>query len=642
MNKRAAAGPPTTRNLYEDAAMRRDLTGHWKTLFIVLAVCASLYHITALGLVATGVWELRIIHLMVGLTLVPMLYPACKNSPMGRPSICDLGLILLGIAVSIYPLVFGDELAMRQGVFPTTEDVVVATILVLLILEYTRRAIGWPLIIVAVCFIIYAMFAADFPGILRAKTYAWPRLASELLSMEGVYGSAIGASSTFVYLFVLFGAVLSASKVGEFFIDISYSVAGRSQGGPAKVAIFASGLFGTIAGSGPANVVTTGSFTIPLMKRTGLKPEFAGAVEAAASAGGGIMPPIMGAAAFLLAELINVPYGKVAVSAALPALLFYLALFLMIHNEAGKMGLKGLPASELPKSKEVMKRWGHLSIPILLLIYMLAFQGVSPIRAALVSIVACVVISWIKPESRMGIRRIIEALAEGAKGSLTVILACAAAGIVMTVINLTGVGMKLATGIMSFSGGNLFPALVITMLVTLVLSMGLPTVGAYIISGVTLGPALINMGISPLQAHLFIFYFASMSGVTPPVALNAFPAAGIAGADPFRVGLIAWRLSITAFIVPYMFVYAPSLLLIGDIPTVLLTCVTACTGVWALAASMAGWTFIRVNMLERAIYFCGAFALIFPGIKTDLLGVGLLALALGMQIIRKRRTAAVA
>lgn len=620
--------------------MRRELTGYWKTLFMILGVAATAYHITALGLVATGVWELRVVHLMVGLTLTPLLYPAFPSSPKDRPSFCDVILVAAGVAVSVYPLLLGDELAMRQGMFPTTEDVVVATILVLLILEYTRRAIGWPLIIVAVSFILYALTAAHFPGILKAKAYTWPRLASELLSMEGVYGSAIGASSTFVYLFVLFGAVLKSSRVGEFFIDLSYSVAGRSQGGPAKVAIFASGLFGTIAGSGPANVVTTGSFTIPLMIRTGLKPAFAGAVEAAASAGGGIMPPIMGAAAFLMAELINVQYGKLAVAAALPAGLFYLALFLMIHNEAGKMGLQGLPASELPKTRDVMKRWGHLSLPIVLLVYMLAVQGVSPIRAALTSIAACIAISWVKAESRMGARRILEAMVEGAKGSLTVILACAAAGIVMTVINLTGLGLKLATGIMEFSGGNLFPALVLTMLVTIVLSMGLPTVGAYIISGVTLGTALTGMGLSPLLAHMFIFYFASMSGVTPPVALNAFPAAGIAGADPFRVGLIAWRLSITAFIVPYMFVYAPSLLLIGDLSTVLVTCATACAGVWALAASLSGWTFINVNPFERIVYFGSAFALIFPGLLTDLAGFGLLLIGLASQFARKRRLAA--
>lgn len=609
---------------------QRELTGSWAHAVTVIAVCASIYHIYALGMVAVGIWQLRVIHLMVGLTLVPLLYKARNKSPDYRPSVLDLLLVIAGIAVSIYALISEEGLVYRAGVAPTEADIVFGTILLVLVLELTRRCLGWPLVIVISAFMTYAFFAPFFPGVLRSKSYEFTRIVSEIFSLEGFYGIPIGASSTFVFLFVLFGAFLKASRVGDFIIDLAYAVAGRTRGGPAKVSIFASGLFGTIAGHAVANVATTGSFTIPLMKKTGFKPEFAGAVEAAASTGGQIMPPIMGAAAFLVADVTNIPYNQIATAAIIPAILFYFALFMMIDFEAGKDELRGLPASELPQIKSVLLRWGHLSVPIFVLLYMLLVQASSPIRAALFSTATCIVVSWIRAESRLGPGRIVEALREGALGALSVIIACGAAGVVVAIIYLTGVGLKLAAGIIALAGGNLLIALFVTMLVTLILSMGLPTVGAYIIAGVTMGPALTQMGLSVLQAHFFIFYFSCMSAVTPPVALASFPAAGIAGANPMKVGFIAWRLAITAFIVPYMFAYSPALLLQGSAGTVIWASTTAFIGVLCLAASFSGWFLVKTSFLERSLFLIAAFSLIFTGKVTD--GIGFLSLAVGITI----------
>lgn len=637
----AAEGRKVADSVSADST-RRSLVGRTAKVVTALAVLASLFHIYALGISATSMVELRAIHLMVGLVLIPVLYKGWTSAPAKGVHPIDLILAALGVAVTIYVLVEQEGLTWRAGVSPTSGDLVAGIILILLVMEATRRVIGWPLLIVTLVFFAYAFFGDRMPGVFAGRSYDYERMVSHIFSVDGIYGIPIGASATFVYLFILFGAFLRASRAGDLFIDSAYALAGRARGGPAKVAIFASALFGTISGSGIANVATTGTFTIPLMKRVGYKPYFAGAVEAVASTGGQIMPPVMGAGAFLMAEMISVPYSTIAVAAALPAALYYLAVFWMVDFEAAQNGLRGLPASQLPSVGGVMRRWGHLAIPLLVLLYELLVERATPIRSALLSMAVTLVVSWLRAETRMGLARLVKALEEGARGSMEVIAACACAGIVTGLVSLTGAGIKLSSAILELSGGQLMVALVLTMAVTIVLSMGLPTTPAYIIAAVVMAPALVKMGTTPLQAHLFVFYFACMSAITPPVALVAYPAAGIAGANPMRVGFTAWRLGLAAFIVPFMFVYSPALLLIGPPLQVAWAVVTACVGATALAASLGGWLIGRAGPVERVLYGIAALALIDPGLVTDVVGGSSLGIGVAIQVARRVRAGRVA
>jgi TRAP transporter 4TM/12TM fusion protein len=582
-------------------------------------------------------WELRVVHVLVALILGPIIYRSWKIISEDNVNWLDVFMILAGIAASLYAIIEGDDLQFRKNILPTTGDIVFGTILLVLIIELTRRALGWPLVIIIFVFMGYSLVSEHLPGILKCRSYEYSQIISAIFSDDGYYGIPIGASATYVYLFIVFGAFLRASKVGDFFTDLAYSVAGRTRGGPAKVAVFASSLMGTISGSGVANVVTSGTLTIPLMKSAGFRSTFAGAVEAAASAGGQIMPPVMGVAAFLLAEMISVPYKDVVTAATIPALLYYMALFFMVDFEAARFGMKGLPTEELPVLKKVLLSWGHLMIPFLVLIYELLIKAASPIRAALWSILACFIVSWLRRESRIGFYRLLEALKNGAVGSLEVIIACSAAGIVVGLISLTGIGLKLSSGIISLSGGHLLPALVLTMIITIILSMGLPTPGAYVISAVVIGPALTKMGIDLIQAHMFIFYFACMSAITPPVSMCAYPAAGIAEANPVRVGFTAWRLALTAFIVPYFFVYAPSLLWQGNWTTIVWSTITALIGVISLAVGLSGWLVTSTTIWERGIFIFSALFFINPGILTDALAVITLVIGIVSQVIRFRK-----
>lgn len=615
-------------------SMKRDLSGVVGSVVRWLAISASLYHIYALSLSATSVIQLRAIHLLVGLLLVPLIYQGSRRPFFAKLNIIDLILAGLSVAATVYVLAIGEDWVWRAGVNPTVSDIIFGAILVLAVFEVTRRVIGWPMIIIALVFWVYAMTAGSMPGILMNRSYSMERIISQVFSMEGIYGTAIGASSTFVFLFVLLGAVLKVSRAGDFFIDVSYSLAGRFRGGPAKVAIFGSALFGTISGSGIANVAAVGTLTIPLMKKAGFKPTFAGAVEAAASTGGQIMPPIMGAAAFLMAEMINIPYGQIALAAMLPAVLYFFGLFMVIDFESAKQGLKGLSADELPKIKVVFKQWGHLTIPFLVLLYVLLVEQATPIRAAFITMVVTLIISWVRPQTRMKWTQITKSLQDGATGCLEVIAGCACAGIIVALVSLTGVGIKLSSGIVVLSGGNLAVALVLTMLVVLVLSMGLPTTPAYIIAATVIGPVLIKLGATPLSANLFIFYFACMSAITPPVALVAYPAAAIAGANPIKVGFTAWKMALTAFIIPYIFVFSPALLLKGTVGEILLATVSSLIGVSMLAGSLQGWFLRTIGWISRVILFVGAILLIVPGLTTDIIGSVCLIVVLLINGIR--------
>ncbi len=420
-------------------------------------------------------------------------------------------------------------------------------------------------------------------------------------------------------------------------MNMAYALAGRTRGGPAKVAVFSSMLFGTISGSGIANIVTTGTLTIPLMKRTGYRPHFAAGVETVASCGGMLMPPIMGSAAFIMAEMINITYYEVIVAAFVPAVVYYSALFWMVDFEAARLGLRGLKDSELPQLKDVILSQGYLLVPVLALIYVLAIERSTPIRASLISMMFAIGVSWVKKESRMGLGRIIKALSEGPRSMMEVAAACATAGMIVGVITMTGIGFKFSALVIELSGGHLFIALLLTMVVCIILGMGLPVTAAYILTASVAAPALQKLGVSPLQAHLFCFYFAIVSGVTPPVALGAYTAAGVAHSNPIQTALASVKLGIAAYIVPYMFIYAPSLLLVGGLQKVILAACTSFIGAFLLASGLSGWLLVQAALLERLLILGSAVLLIHPGYWTDIPGFTLAAGGVAIQLVKRRR-----
>jgi TRAP transporter 4TM/12TM fusion protein len=460
------------------------------------------------------------------------------------------------------------------------------------------------------------------------------------LTTEGIYGLVLGVSATFIYLFVLFGAFLKVSGGGQLFIDIAYGLFGRVRGGPAKVAVVASGLFGTVSGSAVANVVGTGTFTIPLMKSIGYQPHFAGAVEAVASSGGQLMPPIMGAAAFIMSEILQIPYFRICLHALLPALLYYFCAFIMVDLEAAKTGLKGVPSEALPRVGRILRERGLLLLPLPVLIYILAVVQATPMKAAFWAIITTfgliasqTFLNLFRDLGRKGslsqagvslLRQTTTAMHEGAVGTLIVASACATAGIVIGITNLTGLGLKLSGILVDLSHGYLLALLVLTMIASIILGMGLPTTACYILLAVLAAPALIKMGVMPIAAHLFVFYFGIISAITPPVAGAAYAAAPLAGVGPMKIGFTACRLGIAAFILPYMWVYGPALLLIGEPLKVALGVVTSVIGIAACACAVQGYMLHRLSVLERILLMIAALLLIKPGWITDGIGLALL------------------
>lgn len=529
-------------------------------------------------------------------------------------------LLILGVLTSAIYLVTQHEALVRRAGSPTGLDLAGGLLTIVVVLELARRTTGWGLVVVALTALIYAVAGPYLPGILAHRGYGFSRLMEHLyLSTEGVWGVPLGVSADFVYLFVLFGALLDMAGGGALLIGLADRVAGASRGGPAKTAALASAFMGSLSGSAVANVVTTGTFTIPLMRRSGFKPFFAGAIEAAASTGGQLMPPIMGAGAFILATWTNIPYTRVAVAAIIPALLYYVALLMAIHFRAGRVGLKG----RVGKEREAVLPRVHLLLPLAFIVLLLA-MGRSPMRAAFWGVVTGFLVSLLSKETRPGPTRIEAALLSAGSGAVQVAAACAAAGIVVGVASLTGIGLRMSELIITVSQGNLLLALLFTALGSIVLGMGLPTTAAYVVLAALGAPALIELGVPLLAAHLFIFYFGCISNVTPPVSLAAYAASGIAGSPPLRTAWTAMLLASAGFLVPFMFVYAPPLLLDGSFLEIGLVTTTGIAGVTALAAGAMG--FLRRNLLvwERVLLLSGALALIAPGLASD--GYGLLVL----------------
>ncbi len=578
----------------------------------------------------------RAIHLLFTLVLVFLVYPATKSSP--RITLSNFILLAVSVAAILHMFIDYEYFITRYPyVEPLTKiDMILGILLLLTLLEAARRSIGMAMPMTAIFFILYAYAGPYMPGILHHAGIGTESIIDQLyMTTEGIFGIPLGVSATYVILFVIFGAFLERSGGGQFFMDLAAATTGKTRGGPGKIAVVSSSLFGTISGSAVANVMVTGQFTIPMMKRTGFQPHFAGAVEATASTGGQIMPPVMGAAAFVMAEFTDTPYLTVCKHALLPAILYYLSVFMAIHFEALRTNLKGM-AEEAPRLAAVLMGKGHLLIPVIVIVYFM-FAGYTPMYACIYSIGSVILLANLKRMTRMGLFKILRAMEEGAKGTLSVAVACACAGIVIGVINLTGLGLKFTSFVLFLAGNSLAAALLFTMVAGIILGMGLPTTAAYIVMAALLVPALVKLGIPMIAAHMFAFYYAIISCITPPVALAVYAGAGLAGSGMWKTGWAAVRIGAPGFIIPFMFAYAPSLLFIGPTTTVLLSMVTASVGVVMLAGGMIGWFLRETNLYERIFLLTGSILLIKPGLTTDMIGVILLAALIASQKFRQKK-----
>ncbi|HHV19272.1 MAG TPA: TRAP transporter permease [Thermoanaerobacterales bacterium] len=609
----------------------RILEGFSAKIVAAIAIAFSVFHLYTGAVGVLDAMIQRSIHLSFGLCLIFLLYPARKEWPRNKVHPVDIIFAILGAAAPMYIIVFYQELVLRAGTV-TTMDYIVGLIAIILVIEAARRVVGWPIITVASLFILYALFGRYIPGQLAHRGVALPSLVGHLFyTTEGIFGIPIGVSSTFIFLFILFGAYLEKTGMGQFFIDLANAVAGWASGGPAKVAVISSGLMGTVSGSSVANVVGTGSFTIPMMKKLGYRPEFAGAVEATASTGGQLMPPIMGAAAFLMSEFTQIPYVKIIGAAVIPALLYYFGVWTGVHLEAKRLGLKGLNREELPKIKNILLERGHLLLPLVAIIVLLV-RGYSPMKAALFAIISSIAASLLRKDTRISLTDIVNGLEQGARGALGVIAATACAGIIIGVVTQTGLGLKMGSTLVGLAKGNLLLTLFFTMLTSIVLGMGVPTTANYVITSTIAAPALLMMNVPVLAAHMFAFYFGIIADVTPPVALAAFAGAGVAKANPLKTGLEASKLAIAAFLVPYIFVYNPALLLI-DVTAlgVVQIVVTSVIGIIGVGSAVAGYLITDESFIERIIFFVGGIMMVTPGARTDLIGGGLLLLGYLIQ-----------
>jgi TRAP transporter 4TM/12TM fusion protein len=609
-----------------------------KTIAKWMAVVFSLFVVYSMA--TLRVQELQLLSLFLGFTmaLAFLHYPLNPRRPDSVPLlIVDLLLGVFGFAVAAYVCIDYWDFIFRVGE-PTRWDVIFGAVSIILVFEAARRAAGLPLVIIAGVFLLYTFFGQYLPAPFSHRGYGIERITTTFfMTKNGIYGVALNTMAQFIFLFIAFGAFFGMSGGTEFFIDLATALFGRLPGGPAKVAVVASGMMGTISGSAVANTVTTGTFTIPLMKRIGFEPHVAGAVEATASSGGALMPPIMGAAAFVMAEFLGVPYIDVCKSALIPAVLYYLAIFAVVHLYALKIGIKGLPADEIPRIIRILRKRWMFVVPLVLLIGIM-IMGYSPRVAVLYALMATVVASWARRETRMGPAKILKALADTGLGSVMVSAACAIAGVVIGVVLLTGMGTKITTLVVGLSAGSMVVALPVVMMASLLFGMGLPTVVCYVLLASTVGPSLIALGATPMAAHLFIYYFGMLCMVTPPVAFASYAGAAIAKADPMKTGWYAWTFALSGFLLPYMFIYSPPLLFQGPWHEIAVAFITASVGVICLGSGVIGYL-ARASMVhERMLLFAASFFLIKPGWITDICGALCVALTLFLQLRRRAET----
>ena len=621
---------------------RDSLKGITSVIAVGLAIF-QIYFTAGFGIIDSQL--LRTIHLGIVLALVFLYFPPKKLQEGERehPGWLALDLVLIcGAFATAYFLASDIDYYMERirYVDPVSDaETVCATAAVLLVLEATRRVAGLPLVIVASAFLAYGLGGQYLPGILRHDGVTYKMLCEQLyLVTEGLYGIPLAVSSTMIFAFVMFGCFLQRAGLGQVFLDLACVLTRRSKGGPAKVSIFASALFGSISGSAVANVYSTGTFTIPLMKRVGYRPEFAGAVEAVASSGGLIMPPVMGSIAFVMAEYTGISYLSICKAALLPAVLYYLSLFTMIHFEALRHGLGGTPSDLIPELRSIKRKLYYLAPLALLIVLMIA--GRSIIFSALLACAAVVALSFLSPETRLTPARFLATMENAAANLLMIAACCACVGIVIGVVTMTGFGFSFVNLMGSLAQVHIGIFLLVLAGTCVIFGMGLPSLPAYILVATFGAPALVQAGVPVLAAHLFVMYFAISSGITPPVCLVAYAGAAIADAPPMKTGFTAFKLGIAAFIVPFIFIFEPALLLMGDWATILQAVFTAVLGVVCLASSMQGWLFTESSPAERVMMFVAGIVLVYPGLLTDLIGFGTASLVFFIQIARKKRLCA--
>jgi len=621
-----------------------------KKAYRIFAILVTLYHlIFASGLYMPETLKHRSIHVGMILILAFMLYPATKKASRKVIAWYDYVLMALAAAVPIYMCLDYVNIINRAG-RPDMMDVIIGTILTLIVLEATRRVCGMALPIISIIFMLYSLMGTkqglipiDIPGIFLHRGYTWQKLMSHFFSnTEGIYGSSVNVASTYIFLFIAFGEVMNKCGMGQFFNDFANAIAGGTKGGPAKVAVVASGLLGMINGAAVAVVVTTGSFTIPLMKKSGYDDEFSGAVVATGSVGGQLMPPVMGAAAFIMADTLGMKYNELLISAAIPAVIYYMGILFQIQMRAEKQGMRGTPKDQLPKLSGVMKEYGHLALPIIFLVYMLFFSGKTVIMAAFYTIVFTILVAQCRKNTRMSIQDILDAMVAAAKSTVSVAIACACVGIIVGSCSITGFALNMASTIISIGGKSLMFTLVFTMITCMILGMGLPSIPSYIITSTIAAPALVQLGIPALVAHMFCFYFAMFANLTPPVALAAFAAAGIAGGSPMKTGWASVKLALAGFILPYMFVYNTDLLLL-DTPVMkaVQVAITAAIGVFLISVAVEGFLFHKVNIVIRIISVIGAYLLIDSGLTTDVIGIIIFAAIIIFQKTTAKKSATI-
>lgn len=591
----------------------RALNNIWKKLVFWVSISYSLFNIYSLIIVPVVPW----IHLSINIAFTVFLTLIIYKNPLEDKypllsKVFDIVLIITGVSSALYYAIEYMEFFVRVYAFPTTLDIVFATLLILIVLEITRRANGTALALVGLIFLAYGFFGHLIPGPLGHAYFTPQRIVTYLYTDLGIYGTALAAVASFVFLFILFGAFLKNFGGGEIFIRLATGIAGSYRGGPAKVAVIGSALFGTIAGSSIANVAATGSFTIPLMKKIGYKPEFAGGVEAAASTGGQLMPPVMGSTAFVLAEIVGVAYAILALRALVPAILYFFAILIMVDCEAIKNNLKGLPKDQLPNVKKLLsEKWPFL-MPIIVIFFALLIFKVSTTRAATFGIITAIFAPFLSKGINVNLSTFIRSLSDGAMNVLGIVTSCLTAGIVIGILALTGLGGAIGNLLLALSGGNLFLILLSGMILSMILGMGLPTLAAYVIASSVVGPALTMAGVPMLLAHLFIFYYSLLAMVSPPVALASYTAAGIAKANTSKVGWEGLKLSFAAFVVPFIFVYNPALTLEGPILEILYSVSVTILALLLISYALSGFFFGKIKLIERIILIVMGVLLMFP------------------------------
>ncbi len=596
-------------------------------LFSVFCICVTLF--------ATWLDEIRLTSFMSYITFIGFLvFPAKKGvQKVNHLPWYDIILMLAGSGAFLYYTINASEIVERFKITPV--EVVIGVIGIICLAELCRRSVGLPILIVAGVLLVYALIWGSTNPSFIARITEYVRVL--FYSKEGVLSTPVNVCSKYIAMFIIFGAFLERTGIADFFINIANALVGRFSGGPAKVAVVASALEGMVSGSSVANTVGSGAVTIPLMKRTGYNPEFAAAAEASASTGGQIMPPIMGAAAFLMAETVGVPYSNIVVKAILPAVLYFAGVFITVHLEAKKEGLKGLTKEELPRVVPLLKQL-YLLIPLFLLIYLVGTSTRSIAYAAAIAIVAAIAVSMFNKETRITPKKLLEALAAGGQGMITVAAACGVAGIIAGVIGVTGLAYTLFNAIVSIAGDKIIVALFLTMLCCIVLGMGVPTTANYCIMAATCAPILVQMGVPMVAAHFFVFYFGIVADLTPPVALAAYAGAAIAQANPMKTAFTATKLAIGAFIVPYVFALNPAMLFIDTdgVWEVILICITSFAGIFGVSAALEGYFLTHMSWYERIISVAGGLLLIYPGVVTDAIGLALVAVVAVIQIIKKK------